>query len=71
MRFSLMLTGLMVAAAFQATPASQPRFVARQSSTAHSDLGVYGHQASHFESVICGDRMNLSEISYACPELEP
>ena len=39
-----MLTGLMVAAAFQATPASQPRFVARQSSTAHSDLQDFKKQ---------------------------
>jgi hypothetical protein len=37
-RCSLMLAGLVVAAAFQATPISQLRFVARQSSTAHSDL---------------------------------
>ena len=46
-----MLTGLMVAAAFQATPASQPRFVARQSSTAHSDL-----QALRWGSVVLGWR---------------
>ena len=39
-RCSLVLAGLAVAAAFQATPASQPRVVARQSSTAPSELHV-------------------------------
>ena len=37
-RSALVLAGLAAAAAFQATPASQPRSVARQSSTAHFDL---------------------------------
>ena len=50
-RCSLVLAGLAVAAAFQATPASQPRFVARQSSTAHSDL-----QALRWGSVVLGWR---------------
>ena len=39
-RCSLVLAGLAVAAAFQAMPASQPRVVARQSSTAPSELHV-------------------------------
>ena len=42
-RSALVLAGLAAAAAFQATPASQPRSVARQSSTAHFDLQAFEH----------------------------